>query len=66
LYGSLVVNSNKGCVTSGKYHGGTNMHDSGVGHPNDPTCELNGGPLGGFHLGELLPNEFPSCPPFDG
>jgi hypothetical protein len=38
----------------------------GVGHPNDPTSGLNGGPSGKFLPGELPLSESPCCPPFDG
>jgi len=40
------------------------MHGLGVGHLNDPTCGLNGGPLNEFPPSELSPCESPSCPPF--
>jgi len=32
------------------------MHGLGVGHLNDPTCGLNGGPPSGSPLNELLVN----------
>lgn len=66
LYGSLVVCFGVGSITIDGYHGGINMHGSNVGHPNDLTCGLNGGPLGGFPLSELPPNESPNCPPSNG
>ncbi len=39
------------------------MHGSGVGDPNDQTCGLYGGLLGGSIMGELLPSEYLNCPP---
>jgi hypothetical protein len=36
------------------------MCGSVVNHPYDPTCGLNGGPLGGSLHGELPLGEFPS------
>ncbi len=66
MYGNLVVCSNIGCVAIGGYHGGINMHGSSVGHQNDPTLGLNGGPLCGFPMGELLASESLSCPPSCG
>jgi hypothetical protein len=41
------------------------MHGWGVGHLNDLTCGLNGGPLSKSPLGVLFPCESPSCFPFD-
>jgi hypothetical protein len=38
----------------------------GVGHPNDPTCGLNGGLLGRSPLSELPPSEFLGCLPSVG
>jgi len=55
LYGSLIVGPSIG-TTSCWYHGGINMCGSNVGHPNDPTSGLNGGP----------PSESLSCPPYGG
>jgi hypothetical protein len=52
-----------GCVVGVGYHGGMNMHGSGASNPNDQTCGLNGGLLGGSIMGELLPSESLSCPP---
>jgi hypothetical protein len=37
-----------------------------VGHPNDPTCGLNGGFLGISPLNELPLGESLSCPSFVG
>ncbi len=65
-YGNLVVCFGVGSTTIDGYHGGINMYGSNVGHPNDLTCGLNGGPLGGFPLTELPRNESPNCPPFHG
>jgi hypothetical protein len=42
------------------------MHGSNDGHSNDPTCELNVGPLSEFPLGELFRGESPSCLPSNG
>jgi hypothetical protein len=54
-------------ATSCEYHGGMKMGGSSVGHPNDLIGGLNGGPISGFPSGErILPNESPSCFPFDG
>jgi hypothetical protein len=66
MYGNLVIGSNIGCTTCGWYHGGINMHGSGVGNPKDPTSGLNGRPLGRSPPNELPLGEFPSCLPFDG
>ncbi len=41
------------------------MCGSRVGHPNDPTCGLKGGPQSKSPLDEL-PSESPSCLPFGG
>jgi hypothetical protein len=62
---NLVVGFGTGCVVGVGYHGGMNMHRLGVGNSNDQTCGLNGGLLGGSIMGELLPNESLSCPPFN-
>jgi hypothetical protein len=53
----LVIGFGIGCVVSIGYHGGINMHGLGSGHPHDPKCGLNGGPLGGFPLGAFPPNK---------
>jgi len=42
------------------------MHEVGVSHPNDPTCGLNGGPLGEFPPNELPLGESLGYPPFSG
>ncbi len=42
------------------------MHGLGLGHLNDPTCGLNGGPPSGFPLDELLLGESLGYPPFGG
>ncbi len=42
------------------------MHGLGVGHQNDPTCGLNGGPPSGSPLYELPPSESLGCLPSDG
>jgi hypothetical protein len=48
------------------YHGGINMPQSNVGHQNDPTHGLNGGPLSGSLTGELPLGEILSCLPSYG
>jgi hypothetical protein len=42
------------------------MHGSNDGHPNVPTCGLNGSPPSGSLLGELLQGESQGCPPSGG
>ncbi len=64
MYGNLIVGSGTSCTIGYWYHNGINMHGLGVGHLNDPTCGLNGGPLNEFPPSELSPCESPSCPPF--
>jgi hypothetical protein len=66
MYGSLVVGYGISCTIGCWYYGGMNMRGLGVGHSNDPTCELNGGPPSGSPLNELPPCESSSCLPFSG
>jgi hypothetical protein len=63
LHVNLVVDFGTSCVVGSRYHGGMNMHGSSVGDPNDQTCGLNGGLLGGSIMGELLPSESLNCLP---
>jgi hypothetical protein len=42
------------------------MRGPSVGHPFDPINGLNGGPSGGFPLGELHLGESLGCPPSGG
>jgi hypothetical protein len=62
LHVDSVVGFGVGCVVGVGYHGGMNMHGSGVGNPNDQICGLNGGLLGGSIMGEILPSESLSYP----
>ncbi len=66
MYGGSVVVSKTSCTTCGWYHGGINIHKSGVGHPKDATCGLKGDFHGRSPLGQLPLGESPSCPPFGG
>jgi hypothetical protein len=66
MYGSLVTSFGTSYTTNGWYHGGINIHGSGVGHLNDPTSGLNGGPPSISLLSELPLGESQGCLPSDG
>jgi len=57
MYGNLVAGFGIGCIKGGRYHGGINIHRLGVGHSNDITCGLKGGPPSISPMGELPPCE---------
>ncbi len=63
MHVNSVVGFGISCVVCVGYHGGMNMHGLGGGNPNDQTCGLNGGLLGGSIMSELLPSEFLNCLP---
>jgi hypothetical protein len=63
LHVNSVVGFGRDCVVGAGYHGGMNMHGSSASDPNDQTCGLNGGLLGGSIMDELFPSESLSYPP---
>jgi hypothetical protein len=61
MYNILVMVLGVGCVVGIRCHGGINMCELSVCHPNDQIGGLNGGLQGGYLSSELPPGKFPSC-----